>query len=154
MEGLSNPNKLEALWEQSKAKKLWDESQSKSPAQLDQYLNETHPAEDSVPIDDYMNRWCKVIWTPNSPTPQENYHMPQLFSLEEWDNLDRYNKFMNEFSVRFEGGWLPPNTIPYNEVLLRHTLGLSPRVKSNEEFYPDSDQIFKRNRFTKKICFE
>ena len=26
MEGLSNPNKLEALWKQSKAKKLWDES--------------------------------------------------------------------------------------------------------------------------------
>ena len=26
MEGLSNPDKLEALWKQSKAKKLWDES--------------------------------------------------------------------------------------------------------------------------------
>jgi hypothetical protein len=35
MEGLSNPDKLEALWEQSKMKKLWDKSQSKSPTQLD-----------------------------------------------------------------------------------------------------------------------
>jgi len=61
---------------------------------------------------------------------------------------------MNEFSVRFEGGWLPPNTIPYNEVLLRHTLGLSPRVKSNEEFYPDSDQILRRNRFTIQSVFD
>jgi len=79
--------------------------------------------------------------------------MPQLFSPKERDNLDRYDKFMNEFSVRFEGGWLPPNTIPYNEVLLRHTLGLSPRVKSNEEFYPDSDQILRRNRFTIQSVF-
>jgi hypothetical protein len=118
MDGLSNPDKLEALWEQSKTKKLWDESQSKSPAQLDQYLSETHPAEDSVLIEDYMDRWCNIIQTPNSPTPQENYHMPQLFSPGERDNLDRYNKFINEFSVRLEAGWLPPNILPYNEDLL------------------------------------
>jgi hypothetical protein len=31
MEGLTNPEKLEALWEQSKVKKLWDDSQNKSP---------------------------------------------------------------------------------------------------------------------------
>jgi hypothetical protein len=99
MEGLSNPENLEALWEQSKAKKLWDDSQNKSSAQLDQYLSESHPVEDSVPIKDYMGRWCNVIQTPNSPTPQENHRMPQLLSLEERDNLDRYNKFMNEFSV-------------------------------------------------------
>jgi len=41
--GLSNPDKLEALWEQSKAKNLWDDSQSKSPTQLDQHLSESHP---------------------------------------------------------------------------------------------------------------
>ena len=99
MEGLSNPNKLEALWEQSKAKKLWDESQDNSSARLDRYLSEIHPAEDSVPIEDYMGRWCNVIQTPDSPTPQENYCMPQLFSPEERDNLDRYNKFIIEFSV-------------------------------------------------------
>ena len=55
--------------------------------------------EDSVPIKDYMGRWCNVIQTPNSPTPQENHSMPQLFSPEERDNLDKYNKFINEFSV-------------------------------------------------------
>ena len=55
--------------------------------------------EDSVPIKDYMGRWCNVIQTPNSPTPQENHCIPQLFSPEERDNLDKYNKFINEFSV-------------------------------------------------------
>ena len=34
MEGLTNPNKLETLWEQSKVKRLWDESQNKSSTQL------------------------------------------------------------------------------------------------------------------------
>jgi len=154
MEGLTNPDKLETLWEQSKVKKLWDDSQNKSSARLDQYLSEYHSAEDFVSIEDYMSRWCNVIQTPNSPTPQENHHMPQLFSPKERINLDNYNKFINEFLVRIEGGWSPADTIPYDEDLLRHTLGLSPCVKSNEEFYPDSDQIFKRNRFTKKICFE
>ena len=28
MEGLNNPHKLEAFWEQSKGKKLWDDSQN------------------------------------------------------------------------------------------------------------------------------
>jgi hypothetical protein len=48
MEGLNNPDKLETLWEQSKAKKLWDDSP-------DQHLSQTHPAEDSVSIKDYMS---------------------------------------------------------------------------------------------------
>ena len=52
MEGLTNPDKLEALWEQSKAKKLWDDSQRS----LDQHLSQQHPAEESVPIEDYMSR--------------------------------------------------------------------------------------------------
>jgi hypothetical protein len=148
MEGLTNPNKLEALWEQSKAKMLWDELQDKSSVRLDRYSSEIHLVEDSVPIEDYMNRWSNVIQTPNSPTPQENHHIPhatrRLCSPEEHDNLDKYNKFINEFSVLIEGGWSPADTIPYDEDLLRHTLGLSPRVKSNEDFYPDSDQITKQ----------
>ena len=45
MEGLTNPDKLEALWEQSKVNKLWDDSQNKSLIQLDQYLSQSHPAE-------------------------------------------------------------------------------------------------------------
>ena len=69
MEGLSNPNKLETLWEQTKAKNHWDDSQSKSPTQLDQHLSEPRPNGDSVSIKDYMNRWCNVVQTPNSPTP-------------------------------------------------------------------------------------
>ena len=149
MEGLSNPHKLEALWEQSKAKKLWDESQSKSPTQLDQYLIESHPTNESIQIQDYMGHWCNFInqpapytQTPNSPTPEVTHCMPQLFSQEERNNLDRYNKFMNELSVRIEGGWPPPDALPYDEDLLRHTLGLSPRVESCEEFYPDSSQVY------------
>ena len=35
MEGLINPDKLEALWEQSKAKELWNNSMNKSSTQLD-----------------------------------------------------------------------------------------------------------------------
>ena len=87
-----------------------------------------------------MSRWCNVIQTPNSPTPQENHRTAQLFSLEERDNLDKYNQFINELSVRIEGGWSPTDTLPYDEDLLRLTLGLSPRDKTNQEFYPDSDQ--------------
>ena len=79
MEGLTNPNKLETLWEQSKAKKLWDNSQNKSSTQLDRYLSESQAAEDPVSVEDYMSRWCNVIQTPNSPTPQENHRTPQLF---------------------------------------------------------------------------
>ena len=52
---------------------------------------------------------------------------------------------MNELLVRNEGGWPPPNTLPYYEDLLRFTLGLSPRVKSSEEFYPDPNQFCKGN---------
>ena len=76
--------------------------------------------------------------------------MPQLFSPKERDNLNKYNKFMNEFSVRIEGGWPLVDTLPYGEKLLRHTLGLSPRVKTSDEFYPDSDQVHKENRFMTK----
>jgi len=154
MEGLSNPDKLEEIWEQSKAKKLWDNSQNKSSDQLDQYLSESHPAKDSVSIEDYIGRWCNVIQTPNSPTPQENHRMSQLFSPKERNNLDKYNKFINEFSVRIEGGWSLADNLPYDEALLRLTLGLSPRVKTNEEFYPDSDQVLKKNRLTKQPVSE
>jgi len=96
MEGLTNPNKLETLWEQSKAKKLWVDSQNRS---LNQYLSQSHPAEDSVSIEDYMSHWCNVVQTPNSPTPQEDHRMSQTSSSEKWNNLDKYNKFINEFSV-------------------------------------------------------
>ena len=56
MEGLTNPDKREALWEQSEVKKLWDDSQNMSPTQLDRHLSESHPEEDSVSIEDYMSR--------------------------------------------------------------------------------------------------
>jgi len=39
MEGLTNPDNLEAHWEKSKAKKLWDDSHSS----LDQHLSQHHP---------------------------------------------------------------------------------------------------------------
>ena len=85
MEGLTNPDKLEALWEQSKAKKPWDDSHRS----LDQHLSQPHPAEDSLSIEDYMSRWCNIIQTPNSPTPQVDYRMLQTCSLEKvtiWTN--------------------------------------------------------------------
>ena len=81
---------LETLWEQSKVKKLWDDSQNKSLARLDQYLSESHPAEDSISIEDYMSRWCNIIQSLNLPTPQENHRTSHLFSLVECNNLDKY----------------------------------------------------------------
>jgi len=66
--------------------------------------------------------------------------MPPLFSPEELENLEKYNGFMNDLSIRVKGGWLPPNTPSYDEDLLCHTLGLSPRIGSNTDFYPDSDK--------------
>ena len=76
-----------------------------------------------------MSRWCNVIQTPNSPTPQENHCSAQLFSSEKRDNLDKYKKFINDLSVRIEGVWPPADYIPHDEDLLRHTLGFSPRAK-------------------------
>ena len=116
-------------------------------AQLDQYLSDSHPAKDSVSIEDYMSHWCNVIQTPNSPTPQKNYRMLQLLSSEERDNLDKYNKFINKLSVRIEGGWSPADIPPHDEDPLRFTFGLSPQAKTNGEFSQDSDQVLKRNQF-------
>ena len=145
MKGLTNPDKLETLWEHSKTKRLRDDSQNKTSVQLDQYLSKSHLAEDSISIEDYISRWCNIIQNPNSPTPQENHRTAQLFSSEELDNLDKYNQFINELAVRIEGGWSPADTLPYIENLLRLTLGLSPQDKTNEEFYPDSDQAVNRS---------
>ena len=114
--------------------------------QLDQYLSNTHPTEDCISIEDYMSRWCNVIQTPNSPTPQENHYTLQLFSPEKRDNLDKYNKFINELSVRIEAGWPPADHIPHDEDLLRLTLIFPSRVKLEKKLYPDSDQVFQGNR--------
>ena len=91
-----------------------------------------------------MSRWCNTIRIPNSPTLQEDHRTPQIYSLKKRDNLDKYDKFINELSVRIEGGWPPADHIPNNEDLLRLTLGLSPRVKQDKEVYPAPD--IKRNR--------
>ena len=80
-----------------------------------QFTKQSHPVEDSVSIEDYMSRWCNTIQTPNSPTPQEDLRMPRLFSPKERDNLEKYDKFINELSVRTEGGWLPADILPYDE---------------------------------------
>jgi len=57
--------------------------------------------------------------------------------------LEKFNGFMNDLSIRVEGGWPPPDNLPDDEDLL-HTLGLSPRVTpnhtgSNTDFYPYSE---------------
>jgi len=137
MEGLTNPDKLETLWEQSKAKKLWVDSQNRS---LNQHLSQSHRAEDSISIEDYMSRSRNVVQTPNSPTPQEDHRMPQICSSEKRDNLDKYNKFINELSIRIEGGWPPADHIPHDEDLLRHTFRLTPQIKKDKEVYPVSVQ--------------
>src|SRR6185295_7579883 len=93
-----------------------------------------------------MSRWCNIVHAPNSPTPQEDHRMPQTFSSEKWNNLDKYNKFINELSVRVEGGWPPADHIPHDEDLLRHTLRLFPRVKQDKKTYPVSVQDIKRNQ--------
>ena len=72
--------------------------------------------------------------------------MPQTCTSEKRDNLDKYNKFINELLVQIKGGWSPVDTLPYDEDLLRFMLGLSPRAKINKEFYSESDQVLKRNR--------
>ena len=144
MEGLTNPDKLEALWEQSKAKKLWDDSKNKSSTQLDRYLSEPHSAEDSVSTKDYMSRWCNVVQILNSPTPREDHRMPRIFSPGECDNLDKYDKFINELSIRIKGGWPPEDQIPFDEDLLWHTLGLPPQIKQNKEASPASVQNINR----------
>jgi len=61
--------------------KLLDDTKPKT--QLDKYLTESHPTTDSLPIEDYMGRWCNFIQVPSSLTPQESHHMPQLISPEE-----------------------------------------------------------------------
>jgi len=77
--------------------------------------------------------------------------MPQTFSSEKQNNLDNYNKFINKLSVRVEGGWPPVDHIPHDEDLLRHTLGLPPRVKQDKETYPVSDQVLKRSRLALQL---
>ena len=75
--------------------------------------------------------------------------MPHKYSSEENDNLDKYDEFINELSVRVEGGWTPADHVPYNEDLLRHTFGLSPRIMEDKEVYPTSD--IKRNRLGSQL---
>ena len=67
-------------------------------------------------------------------------------SLDKRDNLDKYDKFINELSVRIEGEWPPADHIPHDEDLLRNTLRLPPRVKQDKETYPVPVQDIKRNR--------
>jgi hypothetical protein len=90
-----------------------------------------------------------MVQAPNSPTPQEDHRMPQTSSSEKWDNLDEYDKFINEHSVRIESGRPPADHTPYDEDLLRHTLGFSPRVKEDKETYPVSD--IERNRLSPQL---
>ena len=70
--------------------------------------------------------------------------MLQTSSSEKWNNLDKYNKFINELPVRVEGGWPPADHFPHDEDLLRNALRFPPRVKQDNEVYPASD--VKRNR--------
>ena len=117
LKGFSNPEKIKELWEQSKVKKLWDESQTRSADytpkkdnQSDAYLANTSHPEDSVSIDEYMARWCNTIYQPNSPTP---YNPPG-----EVKNLQDYNNYICDFSIRAEGGWPLSEISTHNEDLL------------------------------------
>ena len=121
-------------------------------SRLDRHLASIDRSDDSVPIEDYMIRWCNAIHQPDSnihfpksPTPASKEpvsptELDSRHSADKLENLQKYNNFMNDLSIRVEGGWLPPDTLPYDEDLLYHTLGLShhvapPLKSSNPEFY-------------------
>ena len=122
------------------------------PSRLDRHLASIDRSDDSVPIEDYMIRWCNAIHQPDSnihfpksPTPASKEpvsptELDSRHSADKLENLQKYNNFMNDLSIRVEGGWLPPDTLPYDEDLLYHNLGLShhvapPLKSSNPEFY-------------------
>jgi len=67
---------------------------------LDQYLTNTQPTEDSISIEDYMSRWCNIVQTPNSPTPQENHHTTQLFSSEEKEKDQFQENYSQEEAIK------------------------------------------------------
>ena len=93
-----------------------------------------------------MARWCNTIHQPqpetslqDSPTPASDLtpkeeleesttsdELDSLYSPKELENLQKYNEYLNDLSTRLEGGWPPPDTIPYDQDLLHYTLGLSP----------------------------
>jgi hypothetical protein len=77
--------------------------------------------------------------------------MLQKSSSGKRDNLDKYDKFINELSVWIKGGWPPADQIQYDEDLLRHTLGLHPRVKQDINrlaLQPDSDKRTEHDQYS------
>jgi len=62
---------------------------------------------------------------------------------------------MSDLSTRVEGGWSPPDTLPYDEDFLQRTLGSSPHVAphhkgSNPDFFSISEQNKVVQTFTRK----
>jgi len=110
----SNSEKVEQTQDEPLAKT--EDQTPKKSTQLDNYVANTGQPEDPIPIDEYMSRWCNTIYRPSSPTPQEA------------KNLQEYSDYINDFSVRMEGGWLPSENFTHDENLLRRTLGLPPRT--------------------------
>ena len=78
MEGLSNPEKIEELWEKSKAKKLQDDPQYNPTTYKQDYLfTNTASPDDSIQLEDYMGQWCNTahqrVQFPDSPTKPKSY---------------------------------------------------------------------------------
>ena len=97
MEGLSNPDKIEELWEKSKAKKFRDDPQYNPISyKQDDFSSNTAPPDDCIQLDDYMGRWCNTAYqrvqfpdsppcstNPISPTQTKNSSMQLLI----WKNI-------------------------------------------------------------------
>jgi len=102
---LDNPNKMEhpEFVNPWASDLLSDNSLSN---RLDKYLADSHPKDETIPIDNYVSRWHNVIHQASpddqasrSPTSAIDERMPPLLSPKEIENLDNFNNFMNESSI-------------------------------------------------------
>ena len=93
MEGLSNPDKIEELWEKSKAKKTRDDPQYNTTTYKQDFFTNTTSPDDSIRLDNYMGWWCNTahqrVQFPDSPTSlYEPGSKPESYSKSE-ENLDK-----------------------------------------------------------------
>lgn len=122
MEGLCNPDKIDELWQQSKAKRLRKISLSNSKAYRTSKESNPQPVLQGNALPEGDQAKSITSGEPDSP-----------YSPEELKNLQKYREYLNDITIRAEGGWPFPDTLPYDEILLRYTLGLSSYSGSGSE---------------------